>query len=178
VILRLGVTYGPDDPHNLPKLMAAVRTGRFRFLGSRDNLVPVVHVADVVRAIILAAETPGAAGRIYHISDGTRTTIGEFIDHLADLSGFARPRRMIPRAVVRGLIPLMALARRLHPRFPLPIGPGPLRFLGTSRYAEIRRARMELGYAPQIEYGKGLADAIAGLNGCTIRGESTHAAPA
>jgi dihydroflavonol-4-reductase len=178
VILRLGVTYGPDDPHNLPKLIAALRDGRFRFMGSRDCLVPVVHVDDVVRALVLAVETPGAAGRVYHITDGTRTTIGEFIDRLADLSGCARPRRMMRRRVVKNLMRLLALARRVHPRFPLPIGPGPLRFLATSRFVDIGRARAELGYDPSIGYREGLAQAIAGINGSAIRGEPTHAASA
>jgi nucleoside-diphosphate-sugar epimerase len=178
VILRAGVTYGPDDPRNLPKLIEALRDGRFRFLGSRDYVVPILHVDDLVRAMLLAAEAPGAAGRIYHITDGTRTTIGEFIDRLADLSGCPRPQRMMPRVVVRSLMPLLALARHLHPRFPLPIGPGPLRFLGTSRYVDIRRARDELGYAPQIDYRAGLTDAVAGLSGCSIRGGTTHATSA
>jgi nucleoside-diphosphate-sugar epimerase len=178
VILRAGVTYGPGDPRNIPKLIAALRDGRFSFLGSRRYIVPIVHVSDLVRAMLLAAEAPGAAGRVYHITDGTRTTIGEFIDHLADLAGCPRPQKMWPRVVVRTLMPLVALARRVHPRFPLPIAPGPLRFLGTSRYVEIRRARDELGYAPQIDYRAGLTEEAAGISGCSIRGGTTHAASA
>jgi nucleoside-diphosphate-sugar epimerase len=85
---------------------------------------------------------------------------------------------MVHRRVVKRLIPALALARRLHPRFPLPIGPGPLRFLATSRFVDIGRARAELGYAPSIGYREGLAQAMAGINGSAIRGEPTHAAPA
>jgi nucleoside-diphosphate-sugar epimerase len=178
VILRPGVIYGPGDPHNIPKLIAALRDGRFRFLKSRRHVVPIVHVADVARAMLLAAEVPGAAGRVYHITDGTRTTIGEFADHLADLCGCPRPRRTVPGIVVRTVVPLLPLARRLHPRFPLPIQPAPLRFLGTSRYVDIRRAREELGYEPRFGYREGLADAVAGIGGRPVRGETTHAAPA
>jgi nucleoside-diphosphate-sugar epimerase len=177
VILRPGVIYGPDDPHNLPKLIASLRNGKFRFLGSRDHIVPIVHVADVVQAMLLAAQTPGAGGRIYHVTDGSRTTIGEYVDRVADLAGCARPQRAVSARVVRSLMPLLALARRIHPRFPLPIGPGPLRFLGTSRSVEVRRAREELGYTPRLDYRDGLADALGGVTEPSLQGGATHAVP-
>jgi len=162
VILRPGVIYGRGDPHNLPKLIVALRDGRFRFLGGRGHIIPIVHVTDVVQAMILAGRSSMAGGRVYHITDGSRTTIGEFIDHLADLAGCPRAGRVVPEPVVRLGIPLFGLARRLWPGCPLPIGPAPLRFLGTSRHVEIRRAREELNYAPQIGYRQGLADALEG----------------
>ena len=178
VILRPGVIYGPRDPHNLPKLIASIRDGRFRYLGSRRHIVPIVHVADVVQAMLLAGQSPKANGRIYHITDGSRTTIGEFIDRLADLSGSPRPVRTVSVLVVRLGIPLFALVRRISSRFPLPIGPAPLRFLGTSRYVDIRRAREELGYAPQIGYREGLADALDGTVEFSSRAGETHVASA
>lgn len=160
VVLRLGVVYGPGDPHNLPKLIAALRNGKFRFLGSRGHLVPIVHVADAAEAMLLAARAPACGGRIYHITDGSRTTIGEFIDHLADLSRSPRPQRILPVPALRTAMLIFSLLRRIYPACPLPVGPGPLRFLGTSRYVDVARARSELGYAPRFGYREGLADAI------------------
>ena len=49
------------------------------------------------------------------------------------------------------------------PRCPAPINRSGVRFLGTSRYVDIRRAREELGYAPHTGYRDGLAEVVRGL---------------
>jgi nucleoside-diphosphate-sugar epimerase len=161
VILRPGVIYGPGDSHNIPKLLEALRRGKFVFLVSRDNLVPVVHVDDVARAMLLAAHAPEGGSRIFHITDGSRTTIGEFVERLAELAQCAPPKRVIRGAVLWPLLGLLNGVRRVFPRCPDPVPPGPLRFLATSRFVDIQRARDELGYVPRIQYRAGLATALA-----------------
>ena len=100
------------------------------------------------------------AGRIYLISDGSRTTIGQFIDHLAGLLGCPRPRRVLPGIIPRFACMAFDGLRLVLPRCPAPISRSGVRFLGTSRYVDIRRAREELGYAPRIGYREGLAAAV------------------
>jgi nucleoside-diphosphate-sugar epimerase len=156
VILRPGVIYGAGDPHNLPKLVGALMSGGFFYLGSRRHIVPIVHVDDVARAMILAAHAPDVAGRIYHITDGSRTTIRAFVEHLAELAGCRTPRWVIPGVLLWPVLGLLSLARRIHPRVPQ-LKPGTLRFLATSRFVDIRRARDELGYAPLVGFRAGLA---------------------
>src|SRR5262249_4700638 len=151
--LRPGFIYGPRDPHNLPKLVRAIERGKFAFLGSRDNVVPIVHVDDVVRAMLLAARAPRASGRVYHVTDGSRTTVGELADFLAARLGRPGPRRVLPfwlpalGCLAIDLLRPFGLFRRSAP-----ITRAGLRFLGTSRFIEIRRAREELGYAPQVPW--------------------------
>jgi nucleoside-diphosphate-sugar epimerase len=53
--------------------------------------------------------------------------------------------------------------RLVVPHCPAPINRSGVRFLGTSRYVDIRRAREELGYAPHVEYREGLAATLRGL---------------
>src|SRR5262245_3843587 len=60
-ILRPAFIYGPGDARNLPKLLGAIRSGEFRFVGRRDNIVPMVHVSDMAQAMISAAQNPSAA---------------------------------------------------------------------------------------------------------------------
>jgi nucleoside-diphosphate-sugar epimerase len=160
VILRPGVIYGPGDPHNIPKLLEALWRGKFVFLISRDNQVPVIHVDDVAAAMLLAANAPDGGSRIFHITDGSRTTIGEFVDRLAELAGCAPPARVLPGVLLWPLLGLLNSVRRVYPRCPDPVPPGPLRFLATSRFVDIRRARDELGYVPRIGYREGLATAV------------------
>ncbi len=125
-------------------------------------MIPIVHVGDVVQAMLLAAQAPSANGRTYQITDGSRTTIGQFIDRLADLVVCPRPQRVLPGFIPRlGCVVFDGL-RFVIRRCPAPINRSGVRFLGTSRYVDIRRAREELGYAPRVEYREGLADTLWG----------------
>ncbi len=163
-ILRLGMVYGPRDPLNLPAMARAVRRGKFAFIGSRDNIIPIVFIRDAVEAILLAGDVPAARGRVYHITDGSRVTIGQFVDHLAELLGCPPPQKVLPYAVpyLACLVFETLAGLRLYRGRP-PIARNSLRLLGTSRYFDIARARKELGYSPRVQFREGLAAAVASL---------------
>lgn len=150
VLLRPGLVYGPGDPH-LPKLARAVARGKFVFIGSRDNIVPLVHISDAVQALKLAARASGAAGRTYNITDGTKTTIGSLVAELARVLGCQEPKRVLPSVVPRVANSVCGLVGR-----PGPVSPSALRFLGSSRFVDIRRARAELGFEPRIRVAEGV----------------------
>jgi 2-alkyl-3-oxoalkanoate reductase len=159
-ILRPGMVYGPRGVH-LPKLLDAIRRGKFAFIGSRDHVVPMVYISDMAQAVLLAAAAPDAAGRAYNITDGTRTTMGELIDYLADLLHVARPQKVMPGWLPPVVCRVFEVLRRLH----LVKGHGPvsrvtLHFLATSRSVEIARAVRELGYAPKVTYREGIANTV------------------
>jgi nucleoside-diphosphate-sugar epimerase len=161
VIVRPGFIYGPGDSHNLPTLVDSIRKGRFAFIGSRHNIVPLVHVADVAQAMVLAGAAPGASGRTYHVGDGSRTTIGDLVDLVARLQGCPAPRRVVPFFLAQFLCVAFELRARLGPTLiKPPISRAGLRFVGTSRFVDISRARTELGYEPSISYREGVAAAI------------------
>jgi nucleoside-diphosphate-sugar epimerase len=178
-MLRPGFIYGPGDPHNVPRLARAIERGKFAFLGSRDNVVPIVHVGDVAAAMLQAAATPAAAGRIYHITDGSRTTIGSFVDRLAELLGCPRPQKVLPFFVpYLGCVVFELLAGLRLRRAPAPINRAALRFLGTSRFVDIGRARVELNFSPLVSYQEGLADAVGALiKGDILRGPHHEQTP-
>ncbi len=164
VIVRPGFIYGPGDRHNLPRLARAIRRGKFAFLGSRDNVVPILHVEDAVQALLLAGTQPGARGRIYNITDGSRTTIGEMATYLAELLDCPPPVKRLPYFVASmGCMVFEALRKLGARRKPAPINRAALRFLGTSRFVDIRRAREELGYQPRLLYREGMAATLAWL---------------
>lgn len=158
VVLRSGYIYGPRDPHHLPWLMRGLRDGTFSFIGSKDNAVPIVHVADVVQAMLLAGDNPDAAGRTYHVANGTKTTVGQFVGHLAEVMGAAEPRRVRSIWQARAAYALRALidhwghGRRANREA--------VRFLGLSRHINIDRARNELGFQPRFNHVDGLADCV------------------
>src|SRR5260370_39291622 len=129
-IVRPGFIYGPGDTHNLPRLVNAITRSKFRFLRSRHNVVPIVHVQDVTQALILAGTNPAARGRIYHVSDGSRTTIGELADYLAGLVGCPPPERVLPFFMpYLACVVFDVLCKIRRPHKPAPITRAGLRFL-------------------------------------------------
>ena len=161
VILRMSLVYGPGDKYNIPKMLNTIRRGKFAYIGSRENVIPMVHADDAAQAVVRAGAASAAAGRIYHISDGAHTTAREFAECLAELAGCPPPQKVLPYFVPRVACKAFEWLRC----FGLVKGPGPinrvgLRFLGTSRFVDIRRASSELGYAPTITFRHGMAATV------------------
>lgn len=135
VRLRFFNVFGPrqraDSPYSgviaiFAALLAAGRapTVHGDGLQSRD----FVYVTDVVQALLLAADAPGASGRVYNVGTGGCVTLLELVAELNALLG----TRAVP----------------VH---------GPAR-AGDVRHsrARIDRARADLGYAPAVPFAEGL----------------------
>lgn len=107
VIVRPGVVYGPGSRH-LGSLVDAIR--RFGplglpFIGAGTNLMPLIHVKDLARAIYLAGTVPAAAGRTLNITDGERRTWLEFFSAIAEAQ---RKRfRLVPVHPALAKVPAM-----------------------------------------------------------------------
>ena len=96
VILRPGIVYGPRSRH-LGGMVDAIR--RFGplglpFIGQGTNLMPLIHVEDLARAIYLAGTVSGAANQTLNITDGERRTWLEFFTAIAEAQ--RRRFRLIP----------------------------------------------------------------------------------
>ncbi len=92
-----------------------------------------VYVANVVDALLRAAEAKPAVGQVYNIGNGHSTTILELVQQLNELLGSAiKPLHAAPR-------------------------PGDVRF----SQADIRRAAQDLGYKPTISFRDGLARTLS-----------------
>ncbi len=70
VVIRPVMVYGNTEKGNLPKMIRAIRDGRFPPLSDTRNKRSMVHVDDIVQAALLAARHPAAAGNIYIVTDG------------------------------------------------------------------------------------------------------------
>lgn len=86
IILRPGIVYGPRSRH-LGGLADTIR--RFGpvglpFIGPGTNLMPLIHVKDLARAVFLAGTVPGAANQTLNLTDGERRTWLEFFTAIAE----------------------------------------------------------------------------------------------
>lgn len=140
VRLRFFNVFGPrqraDSPYSgvIAIFTAAVSSGRTPTvhgdgLQSRD----FVYVADVARALMLAAEKPGVSGQVYNVGTGGRVTVLDLIAGLNKLLGTA--------------------AVPVH-------GPERAGDIRHSR-AKIDRIRADLGYEPTVQFEDGLGRTLA-----------------
>jgi dihydroflavonol-4-reductase len=131
---------------------APTPTGRtiVEFLNGRipayvDTALNVVHVDDVARGHVLAAQR-GALGRSY-VLGGENMSLQEMLSTLAGICGLPAPRvRLSPRMVlpiVRGAEWVQSTMMKREPTLPSE----PVRMATTRMEYDTSRARTELGYA-------------------------------
>lgn len=143
VILRPSHVYGAGGWFF--GIIKDLRRGLFRIPGNGLNLWDVVHVDDVVSAILLLLKK-GQPGEIYHVADDTPVTMKDFFMYVARLLGKKKV----------GHAPLW-LARIIAGRDPI---------LSAIRSARSSNARLKkLGWSPKYpEYRAGLEAVFAKLD--------------
>ncbi len=95
-VLPSGI-FGGDDPH-FGKIIQAFRGGKLKFWPGRDRITGIVHVDDLVTAMLTAAEI-SQSGEHYIISAGS-LTIGEMFDFLSEKTGIPTPKEA-PQWLIR-----------------------------------------------------------------------------
>jgi UDP-glucose 4-epimerase len=144
VRLRFFNVFGPRQDAKSPYsgvialFIAAMSAGRSpTIFGDGRQARDFVYVANVVQALLRAAEAPAASGRVYNIGNGQSTTVLELVAALNALLGKdIRPTFAPPRA-------------------------GDVRL----SQADIRRARADLAYEPRVAFRDGLAQTLAAYQG-------------
>ena len=128
VILRYGMTYGPENASTL-YMIDMLRKGWLPLVRGADGIGSFVHVDDAATATIAALEH-GRPGAIYNIVDDEPANLNTFLSALAQATGARRPLA-VPRWLVGLVAPLAASMAQT--RLPL----------------SNARARRELGWPPR-----------------------------
>ncbi|MEV6776833.1 NAD-dependent epimerase/dehydratase family protein [Streptomyces syringium] len=169
VIVRPPIVYGPGDREFLPRLLPMVRRGVVPQAGSVTRLFALVHVDDLVDAL-LAASTRGRTVRsrliscaegIYHVCDGGAYAWGAITGALAHALGRSDPVVVpVPSPVVRLVASVAESAARVR---------GTVSVLNRDKAREARcvawtcsssAAERDLGFTAAFRLADGLADAL------------------
>lgn len=162
VIIRPPYIYGPRDRQFLPRLLATLTTGRFRYIGSGFQPLSLVYVENLVDALLAASEREEAVGQIYHITDGPPVTRRELVEAICDGLGLARPTRSVPYGVAKALSGIMEAAYRMLGKKQAPLlNRFRLKFMATPLTFNIDKARRELGYEPRYSFKEGMAETLS-----------------
>jgi nucleoside-diphosphate-sugar epimerase len=166
VAVRPGFVYGPGDRQFLPRLLDALEARRFVFVGDGSKLLNIVYIDDLVRAVLLAADSLVAGGEAYNVTDGTKTSLREFVTFTCDESGFPQPsRRVRPRIAWSLTYALEALAKVRRAKEAPRLNRARMKFLYYNQLFSIEKARRELGYEPRFTYREGLPPTLDWFRG-------------
>lgn len=157
IIVRPRLVWGVGDTSVLPKFVAAVRAGRFRWIDHGKYPTSTCHVRNVCEGLLGAAER-GRPGRVYFVTDGAPVEFREFLTALLRTQGVDPGTRSLPRAVAW---PLAWATEHAWSVLRLggapPIDRGALATVGQEVTVDDSRARRELGYVGAVSREAGLA---------------------
>jgi dihydroflavonol-4-reductase len=116
VVLYPGAVLGRGDTKPTGRYIRDLARGRIPFLVYPDTVLTVVHVRDVVEAIVQALEREAAGGR--YLIGRHQLTIGALSRMVSEVAGVPLPRRRLPDRLVLPLAALLTGAARLTRRPP------------------------------------------------------------
>jgi nucleoside-diphosphate-sugar epimerase len=147
-ILRLPLVYGPDNKGNLPRMIAAIDQGRFPPLPELGNKRSMVHVEDVVQALLLGAESPSARGQTYIVTDEKTYSTRRIYSLICSALGRPVPAWTVPVTLLRLAARLGDLIGSVRGR-PLAFNSDALDKLTGSAWYSAGKIHRELGYRPR-----------------------------
>lgn len=153
VVVRPGQIFGPGT-EKFPPSGALNLAGAWNIIGRGKFLVPLVHVEDVVDALLAAGERPEAAGAVVQLVDPAPVTQREYA-RLAQQSMGVKVR-VIPRWLFRlfatGIEMLGWMLKR-----EMPLTRYRVDSLRPLTGFDLTAARQKLGWAPRVGSRAGLA---------------------
>ncbi|MEE8312591.1 MAG: NAD(P)-dependent oxidoreductase [Candidatus Binatia bacterium] len=162
-IVRPSNVYGAGSGPWVEGMTALIRADLLAVLGDGSGNAGLVHVDNLVDALVLLAASDAAVGRIYNVCDGLDVTWRRYFDDLAALVGkgplAATPLEPLREAALANEVP----AGLVEPKDPLALPLEALNLIGSDNRFDTTRIRTELGWAPRVSYAEGLAEIEADL---------------
>ncbi len=164
VVLRPGFIYGPGDRSVVPRLLERLRSGQFRYLGDRTQLMNNTYVGNLVEAIFLTLNRDDLVGEVFNITDGRLVSKEEFVGTICDQAALPRPTRTVPLGIARVLAAVLETLWRWRGKTEAPIlSRARIKFLGRNLDFDIAKARRMLDYNPHIDFHEAMAATIQAM---------------
>ncbi len=166
--LRPAMVYGLGCKGNLPRMIRMIDRGLFPPLLDIHNHRSMIHVSNVVDAVVLAATHPAANGQCYVVTDGRPYSTTELYEMICRSLGRSIPRWRVPIALLKGLAGVGDVVGRLRGRrFFFDSGVFE-KLTGNAWYSSEKIVR-ELGYRPSVTLEDALPEMISWYRGTRLQ---------
>src|SRR5690606_10903394 len=150
VIVRPPPVYGPREADIYTVIRAAARQRVFPIVGDGEGeRLDLVHVRDLVRGMVDAAEAEGVGGETFFLGGPRPYTWGEVREAVVAALGHGVVRVNVPRLLIAPVGAAVEGAARLFGRYP-PLNREKAREAKASWVVSSEKARAAFGYAPEI----------------------------
>jgi len=158
-VLAPTIVWGPGDQIYIPGLMLMLKAGQMIYFKDAEP-VDMVHIDDLVDAVLLCFFNEKAYNEEYIISGPTRFAFEPYIAKIAEFAGLPTAGRRVPVGLALGMASVAQVTARVVNLFRPSYQPSTTRLqvllLSTPIRASIEKARKRLGYAPEIDFVKGI----------------------
>jgi UDP-glucose 4-epimerase len=96
-IIRPSLVYGPNVKGNLQLMLLGIKKGWFPPLPETNNKRSMIHVDDLVRAILLLADNDSANGEIFIATDGAPHSSRDIYNAMCSALDKSIPRWSVPK---------------------------------------------------------------------------------
>lgn len=160
-VIRPSWLYGPRDRATLPRLMAMIRAGKAKLLGSGDNRLNVVYAGNVAEACVLAADKPAAVGQAYNCSNDGELTQRQYFNKIAEAIGAQPVTKCVAykTAYVAAFI-MECVGHLLRRKKPPLVTRYAVWLMGRDTFFSAQKAREELGWKTTVSYEDGIPATI------------------
>jgi nucleoside-diphosphate-sugar epimerase len=138
---------------------ALIGKGLFPPLPETGNRRSMIHVDDVVNAMICVADAPQAAGKIYILAGDDAPSGRALYDALRSAMALDRVTWSVPKALLRTAAQAGDIAGRLLRRR-MPLDSEVLDRLLKSAWYSSEKIRRELGWHPKVNLRDGLKEML------------------
>ena len=156
-VIRPGFVFGPRDEKVIPRIVEFLKKKRYVFVGSGKNKVNMIYIENLAEAVVNASYSDKAAGQVYNITNESGMTMMDVVNMVADIWGFDKPDKHIPKSVAYGLCAFMESIARLTGAKKAPLlNKTRLKFLTLNLDFDISKIKSDLGYKPRVDMLEGL----------------------
>jgi len=156
VIVRPAVIYGRGFTEGFFQVFKMLEKGKMRMIGSGENVIPFVHVKDVIQALLLAGEREKAVGETYIIAGGENKTQKELLEMASNELNVKPPEEKIHHLMARLMVKFSSKTG---------FGDEHLDLLASHRMFSISKAKKDLGYSPKIKLEEGVREMVEYFRG-------------
>jgi UDP-glucose 4-epimerase len=159
-VVRPVLVYGPGNKGNLERMMNAIDRRRFPPLADPGNRRSMVHVLDLVDALLLCATSNAADGRTYVVTDGHGYSTRTLYVEMSRALGRPVPSWTVPLGVLRAAGRVGDVVGRLTGRRAPLDSTGVERLVESAEYDGEAVCR-ELGFRPVQDLRAALPEMVA-----------------